>query len=51
MKRTGNAGNGYVVTLGGRRIYFSGDTEDIAEMRALRDIDVAFVCMNVPYTP
>lgn len=43
-------GNGYVVTLGGRRLYISGDTGDTSEMRALRDIDVAFVCMNVPYT-
>lgn len=43
-------GNSYVLTLGGKRIYLSGDTEDIPEMRALRDIDVAFVCMNVPYT-
>lgn len=43
-------GNGYVVTLGGKRIYISGDTEDIPEMRALKNIDVAFVCMNLPYT-
>lgn len=43
-------GNGYVITIGGKRIYISGDTEDIAEMRALEDIDVAFVCMNLPYT-
>jgi len=43
-------GNGYVLTIGGRRIYMSGDTEDIPEMRALQDIDVAFVCMNIPYT-
>ena len=43
-------GNGYVVTLGGKRVYISGDTEDIPEMRALKDIDVAFVCMNLPYT-
>jgi L-ascorbate metabolism protein UlaG (beta-lactamase superfamily) len=43
-------GNGYVVTLGNRRLYISGDTGDIAEMRALTDIDVAFVCMNQPYT-
>ena len=42
--------NGYVVTLGGKRIYISGDTEDIPEMRALKDIDAAFVCMNLPYT-
>ena len=39
-------GNGYVVTIGGKRIYMSGDTGDIAEMRALPDIDIAFVCMN-----
>jgi L-ascorbate metabolism protein UlaG (beta-lactamase superfamily) len=43
-------GNGYVVTVGGQRVYISGDTEDIAEMRALEDIDVAFVCFNLPYT-
>lgn len=43
-------GNGYVLTIGGRRIYISGDTEDTPEMRALRDIEVAFVCMNQPYT-
>jgi L-ascorbate metabolism protein UlaG (beta-lactamase superfamily) len=43
-------GNGYVVTLGGKRIYIAGDTEGIPEMRALKDIDVAFVPMNLPYT-
>ncbi len=43
-------GNGYVLTLGGKRIYVSGDTEDTPEMRALKDIDVAFLCMNLPYT-
>ena len=43
-------GNGYVLTLGMERIYISGDTEDIPEMRNLKDIDVAFVCMNLPYT-
>lgn len=43
-------GNGYVVTFGERRVYFSGDTECIDEMKALKDIDVAFVCMNLPYT-
>lgn len=43
-------GNGYVVTYGGLRIYISGDTENIPEMRALKNIDVAFVCMNLPYT-
>ncbi|MGI8783127.1 MAG: MBL fold metallo-hydrolase [Acidobacteriota bacterium] len=43
-------GNGYVVTLGGKRIYISGDTECIPEMESLKNIDVAFVCMNLPYT-
>ncbi|MFK7921500.1 MAG: MBL fold metallo-hydrolase [Bacteroidia bacterium] len=43
-------GNGYVLNMGGKRIYISGDTEDITEMRALKDIDIAFVCMNIPYT-
>ena len=43
-------GNGYVITYGGKRFYFSGDTEGIPEMRALKNIDVAFVCMNLPYT-
>jgi L-ascorbate metabolism protein UlaG (beta-lactamase superfamily) len=43
-------GNGYILNLGGKRIYFTGDTGNIPEMRALRDIDVAFVCINVPYT-
>ncbi len=43
-------GNGYVITLGGKRLYVSGDTEDIPEMRQLSNIDVAFVCMNLPYT-
>lgn len=43
-------GNGYVVRLGGKRIYISGDTDDIPEMRALKDIDVAFLCMIPPYT-
>ncbi len=43
-------GNGYVITFGGKRVYLSGDTEDIPEMRALKNIDVAFVCMNLPYT-
>jgi len=43
-------GCGYVVAYGGKRFYFSGDTEAIAEMKALKNIDVAFVCMNLPYT-
>ncbi len=47
---TKGRGNGYVLTLGDKRVYVSGDTEDIPEMRALKNIDIAFVCMNLPYT-
>lgn len=43
-------GNGYVLEIGGKRFYISGDTEDIQEMRQLENIDYAFVCMNLPYT-
>ena len=43
-------GNGYVLTFGNKRVYISGDTSGIPEMRGLKDIDVAFVCMNLPYT-
>ncbi len=43
-------GNGYVLNMGGKNIYISGDTEDITEMRLLKNIDLAFVCMNLPYT-
>jgi L-ascorbate metabolism protein UlaG (beta-lactamase superfamily) len=42
--------NGYVLTYGGKRFYFSADTEGTPEMRALKNIDVAFVRMNLPYT-
>jgi uncharacterized repeat protein (TIGR01451 family) len=43
-------GNGYVVTIDQKRIYVSGDTGAQPELRALVDIDVAFVCMNTPFT-
>jgi L-ascorbate metabolism protein UlaG (beta-lactamase superfamily) len=43
-------GNGYVLTLGDTRIYIAGDTENTPEMKALEDIDFAFLPMNVPYT-
>lgn len=43
-------GNGYILTMDGKRWYISGDTEDIPEMRQLRNIDVALLCMNLPYT-
>jgi len=42
--------NGYVLSISDKRIYVSGDTEDIPEMRALPNIDIAFVCMNLPFT-
>jgi L-ascorbate metabolism protein UlaG (beta-lactamase superfamily) len=47
---TKGRGNGYVLGIGGKNIYLSGDTQGIPEMRSLKDIDVAFVCMNLPYT-
>ena len=43
-------GNGYILTLGNKRVYISGDTSDIPAMRALKNIDLAFVCMNLPWT-
>lgn len=43
-------GNGYVLTLADKRVYISGDTEGVPAMRQLEDIDLAFVCMNLPYT-
>ncbi|MCS7043931.1 MAG: MBL fold metallo-hydrolase [Bryobacteraceae bacterium] len=43
-------GNGYVVSFGGFRLYIAGDTEGIPEMRALKNIDAALICMNLPYT-
>ena len=42
--------NGYVLTIDGLRIYIAGDTEDIPEMATLKDIDVAFLPCNQPYT-
>lgn len=43
-------GNGYILEAGGARVYVAGDTEDTPEMRALKNIDIAFVPMNLPYT-
>ncbi len=43
-------GNGYVVTLGGKKFFFSGDTGPVAEIRSLEGIHVAFLCMNLPFT-
>lgn len=47
---TKGRGNGYVLGIGGKNIYLSGDTQGIPEMRSLKNIDVAFICMNLPYT-
>jgi L-ascorbate metabolism protein UlaG (beta-lactamase superfamily) len=47
---TKGRGDGYVLTLGGKRIYIAGDTEPTPEMLALKAIDVAFVPMNLPFT-
>jgi L-ascorbate metabolism protein UlaG (beta-lactamase superfamily) len=44
------AGNGYVMTFGDKRVYVAGDTEDIPEMETLKNIDFAFLPMNLPYT-
>lgn len=43
-------GNGYVINHDNFKLYISGDTENIDEMKALKDIDLALVCMNLPYT-
>ena len=43
-------GNGYVITFGDKRVYVGGDTENIPEMKELKEIDIAFLPMNLPYT-
>jgi L-ascorbate metabolism protein UlaG (beta-lactamase superfamily) len=43
-------GNGYVLTFGDKRLYVAGDTENTPEMKALKNIDYAFLPMNLPYT-
>ena len=43
-------GNGYVLTFGDQRVYVAGDTENTPEMKVLKDIDYAFLPMNLPYT-
>lgn len=47
---TKGRGNGYVLTFGDKRVYIAGDTEPTPEMAALRNIDVAFLPMNQPFT-
>jgi L-ascorbate metabolism protein UlaG (beta-lactamase superfamily) len=44
------AGNGYIVTFGDKRVYIAGDTENTPEMKSLKEIDIAFLPMNLPYT-
>ena len=43
-------GNGYILSYGGTRLYVAGDTENIPEMKALKEINIAFLPMNLPYT-
>ena len=43
-------GNGYIITFGETRVYVAGDSENTPEMKALQDIDIAFLPMNLPYT-
>lgn len=43
-------GNGYIITFADKRIYVAGDTENTPEMKALKNIDIAFLPMNLPYT-
>ncbi len=42
--------NGYVLAIDGKKVYIAGDTEDIPPMRAMEDVFIAFVPMNLPYT-
>ena len=44
------AGNGYILTFGDKRVYIAGDTENIPEMKDLKNIHIAFLPMNLPYT-
>lgn len=44
------SGNGYIITFGDKRVYVAGDTENIPEMKGLKNIDIAFLPMNLPYT-
>jgi L-ascorbate metabolism protein UlaG (beta-lactamase superfamily) len=50
LYHTKGRGNGYVLDIGGKRLYFSGDTECVPEIKSLERIDIAFLCMNLPYT-
>ena len=56
LRADGNAyhpkgnGNGYIIQFGDKKVYVAGDTENIPEMKSLKDIEIAFLPMNVPYT-
>ena len=50
LYHTKGRGNGYVLTLGGKRVFFAGDTECVPEIKALTNIDAAFLPMNLPFT-
>jgi L-ascorbate metabolism protein UlaG (beta-lactamase superfamily) len=43
-------GNGYIITFGDKRVYVAGDTENVPEMKGLKNIDIAFLPMKLPYT-
>jgi len=43
-------GNGYVITFGDKKVYVAGDTENTPEMKDMKEIDIAFLPMNLPYT-
>jgi len=43
-------GNGYVISFGDKKVYIGGDTENFPEMKDMKDIDIAFLPMNLPYT-
>lgn len=43
-------GNGYLLTFGDKKVYIAGDTENTPEMKSLKDIECAFLPMNLPYT-
>ena len=43
-------GNGYLIAFGDKNVYVAGDTENIPEMKRLKNIDIAFLPMNLPYT-
>lgn len=49
-KHVKGRGNGYILNLGNKNVYISGDTEGVPEVRGLKNIDVAFLSMNLPYT-